>query len=120
MNHSRVGSFTSEQSQPSISMKNVIPGELEIKGSHGMQAHEYPSMLSFIEQGILQPENMIGKRIGLNQVPEALINMDGFQNAGVTINEWAHQYILIFLSGSGCFVRFIIDDHFGNDFAHNF
>jgi len=37
--------------------------ELEILGSHGMQAHKYPEMLKMIIDGKLHPEKLIEKTI---------------------------------------------------------
>ena len=66
-------------------MAKVIAHELEILGSHGMQAHRYGAMLAMIEAGKLSPERLIGERIGLAQSIEALTGMDAFQSLGVTV-----------------------------------
>ena len=36
---------------PRIPMDRVIANELEILGSHGMQAHRYPEMMAMIAAG---------------------------------------------------------------------
>ncbi len=64
---------------------NVIAHELEILGSHGMQAHRYGAMLDMVQTGKLAPEKLIGKRISLEQSIDALMNMDKFEVAGVTV-----------------------------------
>ena len=66
-------------------MDKVIAGELEIIGSHGMQAHAYPEMLSMIESGKLQPQKLIQKTINLDEAPKALMEMDAFKNIGITV-----------------------------------
>ena len=66
-------------------MEKVIAGELEILGSHGMQAHAYPEMLQMIESGKLQPQKLIQQTISLEEVPSELMNMDSFQNHGITV-----------------------------------
>ena len=66
-------------------MGKVIAHELEIYGSHGMQAHRYPDMLAMIQAGKLSPEKLIGKTISLEQSIDALMNMDKFEAAGVTV-----------------------------------
>jgi alcohol dehydrogenase len=63
----------------------IVANELEILGSHGMQAHRYPQMLEMISAGKLHPEKLIGKTIGLDQGPEALVGMDSFNGTGVTV-----------------------------------
>ncbi len=50
-----------------------------------MQAHRYDAMLAMIKSGKLAPEKLIGKRITLEQSIDALMNMDKFEGAGVTV-----------------------------------
>lgn len=83
--HIQVGLLLAEQSTPPIPMAKVIAHELEILGSHGMQAHRYDALLALIEAGKLTPEKLIGRTITLEQSIEALINMDKFEVAGVTV-----------------------------------
>ena len=63
----------------------IIGQEIELFGSHGMQAHRYGAMLEMIERGILDPARLVGDQISLDQAPEALINMDKFQSVGATV-----------------------------------
>jgi len=83
--HVQVGLMLAENSTPAIPMSKVIANELEILGSHGMQAHRYDAMLAMIQSGKLAPEKLIGKRITLEQSIDALMNMDKFEGAGVTV-----------------------------------
>ena len=64
-------------------MDAVIANELEVVGSHGMQAHRYDLMLEMINKGDLTPDALIGRRINLEQSIEALVNMDRFDHTGV-------------------------------------
>ena len=50
-----------------------------------MQAHRYGAMLQMIETGRLAPQRLITRHIGLNEAPQALMEMDRFSGAGVTI-----------------------------------
>ncbi len=87
--HVQVGLMVSDQKHPAIPMNQVIAKELEILGSHGMQAHRYPQMMEMIRTGKLDPEKLVGKTISLEQSLDELINMDKFENTGVTvINEF--------------------------------
>jgi len=70
---------------PPVPMNKVIAHELEIYGSHGMQAHRYDAMLAMVASGALRPEKLIGQRIGLAQSIDALVNMDRFDTQGVTV-----------------------------------
>jgi alcohol dehydrogenase len=83
--HIQVGLMLGEHEKPEILMSRVIAMELEIKGSHGMQAHRYDEMMGMIERGVLRPELLVGKRITLDDAPAALAEMDSFSNHGITI-----------------------------------
>ncbi|MGA4368021.1 zinc-dependent alcohol dehydrogenase family protein [Pantoea ananatis] len=83
--HIQIGLMAGEHSAPPIPMSSVIANELEIIGSHGMQAHRYGDMMNMIAIGKLCPEKLIGRTISLEQSIEALINMDKFESPGVTV-----------------------------------
>jgi alcohol dehydrogenase len=83
--HVQVGLMLGEHATPKIPMSRVIAYELEIKGSHGMQAFRYDPMMRMIERGLLKPELLIGNRISLADAPRALVEMDKFQGTGITV-----------------------------------
>jgi alcohol dehydrogenase len=83
--HIQVGLMAGEHSDPRIPMGKVIGNELEILGSHGMQAHRYDAMLAMIQSAKLAPEKLVGRTISLEQSIDALMNMDKFEGAGVTV-----------------------------------
>ena len=83
--HIQVGLLLADQANPNIPMDIVIGNELEIIGSHGMQAHRYPAMLAMIQSGKLQPEKLVGRTINLEQSIEALTSMDKISLPGVTV-----------------------------------
>jgi len=83
--HIQVGLMTGDHKHPKIPMDKVVANELEIIGSHGMQAFRYTEMFKMIKTGKLKPELLVGKTISLEEAPEALINMDKFTNVGVTV-----------------------------------
>lgn len=74
--HLQVGLLLGDASTPPLPMDVVLAHELEIYGSHGMAAHEYPGMLALIEAGALHPERLIGSVISLDEAPAALMAMD--------------------------------------------
>ena len=74
-----------DQADPPIPMSRVIGWELEIYGSHGMQAHRYDAMLGMIGSGLLSPDRLIGREITLDQSVEALMAMDRFESIGATV-----------------------------------
>jgi alcohol dehydrogenase len=83
--HVQVGLMLAEHAAPALPMGRVIADELEILGSHGMQAHRYGAMLAMIERGRLDPARLVGRRIGLAEAVEALPAMDRFQGVGATV-----------------------------------
>ncbi len=83
--HIQVGLMTGDHKHPKIPMDKVVANELEIMGSHGMQAFRYPAVFDMIQNGKLKPELLVGKTISLEEAPEALINMNKFENTGVTV-----------------------------------
>lgn len=83
--HVQVGLMLAENSTPAIPMSRVIANELEILGSHGMQAYRYDAMLEMMRSGKLAPEKLIGRTITLEQSIDALMTMDRFEGTGVTV-----------------------------------
>jgi alcohol dehydrogenase len=77
--------MTGQHHHPKIPMDRVLADELEVIGSHGMQAYRYPEMMAMIEQKKLVPEKLLGELISLEDSLNALVNMDKFGNAGVTV-----------------------------------
>ncbi|HVY80936.1 MAG TPA: zinc-dependent alcohol dehydrogenase family protein [Steroidobacteraceae bacterium] len=83
--HIQVGLLLAEQSRPALPMDQVLAKELEIIGSHGMQAHRYPAMLEMIRTGRLQPGKLLGRTITLAEAVTALPNMDRDTSLGVKV-----------------------------------
>jgi alcohol dehydrogenase len=68
-----------------LPMDLVIARELEIYGSHGMAARDYPAMLAMVADGTLRPGLLVGEVIALGDVGRALAAMDGLTPAGMTV-----------------------------------
>lgn len=68
-----------------VPMDVVIARELSLLGSHGLAAHAYPAMLDLVATGRLDPARLITRRIGLDDVPEALAAMSASSPTGVTV-----------------------------------
>ena len=83
--HIQVGLMLGDDSTPPVPMGRVISHELEILGSHGMQAHRYGAMFEMIAAGRLKPADLVGRKITLAQSIDALMGMDRFEGAGVTV-----------------------------------
>ena len=83
--HIQVGLMVAENSTRKVPMSKVIANELEIIGSHGMQAYRYDEMLAMIQAKKLSAHKLVGKTITLKQSIDTLMNMDKFEGIGVTI-----------------------------------
>lgn len=83
--HIQVGLLLADQINSPVPMNLVLSKELEIYGSHGMQAWRYPEMIQMITSGKMNPELLIGKTIHLAAAAKALTEMDQFKNEGLTI-----------------------------------
>ena len=83
--HIQVGLMVGDDSRLALPLDRVIADELEILGSHGMQAHRYDEMLAMIRAGKLRPDLLIGKTISLADAVVELPNMNRFTGTGVTV-----------------------------------
>lgn len=83
--HIQIGLMTGDHAHSKVPMDLVLSNELEIYGSHGMQAHRYPPMLEMILDQKLKPNLLINQLISLESAPSFLANMGTNQDSGVTI-----------------------------------
>jgi alcohol dehydrogenase len=83
--HVQVGLLVADQARTALPMDRVVAHELEVYGSHGIQAHRYPAIFEMIAAGKLQPQKLIGRQIHLAEAAEALVQMDTFAGIGVTV-----------------------------------
>ena len=83
--HVQVGIMESGLHNTAIPMNLIIGRELEIVGSHGMQAHKYAEIFGMIVEGRLEPEKLIGKTVSLEEAAVELTNMNSFSGVGVTV-----------------------------------
>ncbi len=83
--HIQVGLMAGKNRDPKVPMHLVIAKELEILGSHGMQAYRYPEMLQMISSGILAPEKLIEGTISLSKAAEELPRMNTTLRRGVLV-----------------------------------
>jgi alcohol dehydrogenase len=83
--HVQVGHLTDEETLPAALVRRVIAGELEIKGSHGLQAHAYPDLFRLIQSGALDPTLLVERTTTLEEAPAALESLQEYRGCGVTI-----------------------------------
>ena len=83
--HVQVGLLLADHANTPVPMSKVIADELEIIGSHGMQAYRYDAMLDMMLSGKLTPKKLLGRTINLQESIDALITMDKSNTVGVTV-----------------------------------
>ena len=81
----QVGLLPPIDGHPRVPMDRVIGWELDVLGSHGMAAADYPPMLALIEAGSLQPQLLIERTIGLDEAAAMLPGFDQATVAGITL-----------------------------------
>lgn len=83
--HVQVGLMLGDDAKAEVPMAKIIAYELEIRGSHGMQAFRYQAMMDMIHTGKLRPELLVGKKYSLEEAPAALMAMDRFEGIGIGV-----------------------------------
>ncbi len=83
--HVQVGLLPPVGGHPRVPMARVIGWELDVLGSHGMAAADYPGMMTLIGQGSLQPQRLVERTIGLDEAAAMLPDLDRWKVAGMTI-----------------------------------
>lgn len=83
--HIQVGLMLGRDADPPVPMGQVIANELQLLGSHGMQAFDYPRMLRMISNGKLNPQIMVSNLISLDEAALLLPQLNDFPGTGVTV-----------------------------------
>lgn len=83
--HVQVGLLPPVDGHPRMPMSRVIGWEIDVLGSHGMAAVDYPGMLALIESGALAPQRLVERVIGLDEAAALLPGFDTASVAGMTI-----------------------------------
>ncbi|MGN8026308.1 zinc-dependent alcohol dehydrogenase family protein [Microbacterium sp. 22242] len=83
--HVQIGLLPPVDGHPRVPMDRVIGWELDLLGSHGMAAADYPAMMTLIERGLLAPQQLIERTIGLEEAAALLPEFDRATVAGMTL-----------------------------------
>ena len=83
--HVQVGLLLGDATPTPLPMDRVIAQELEVYGSHGMAAADYPAMLALIAGGRLDPAALVTRQITLDEAGAALAAMDHPGPPGLTV-----------------------------------
>ncbi|MBT8258092.1 MAG: zinc-dependent alcohol dehydrogenase family protein [Bacteroidia bacterium] len=88
--HIQVGLMTEDHSKIEIPIDRILAHELEIKGSHGMQAFRYEAVFEMMESGLIDPERLVTKTVNLEEAVKLLPEMNEWDQYGmVIINSFA-------------------------------
>jgi alcohol dehydrogenase len=83
--HVQVGLLVDDEKELAVPMARVVAHELEIRGSHGLQAHAYPQMLNDIATGLFDPSKLVGRTVSLREGADLLVSEEAFADVGVTV-----------------------------------
>lgn len=83
--HVQVGLLPNVTGHPAVPMDRVIAWELDVLGSHGMSAVDYPGMLALIEAGTLRPQALVERVVGLADGAALLPSVGEASPVGVTL-----------------------------------
>ena len=83
--HLQLGLLLTPTNTTPMPMARTIAYELDLLGSHGMAAVDYAQMLQLISTGKLNPQQLITKKVKLEEGPELLKNLDKNPSTGVVI-----------------------------------
>ncbi|MDY7083553.1 MAG: alcohol dehydrogenase catalytic domain-containing protein [Actinomycetota bacterium] len=74
--HVQVGLMLGDDARAPLPWDLVVARELQVVGSHGMAAADYPPMLDLVARGRLDPGRLIGSEIPMEAAGVALSGMD--------------------------------------------
>jgi len=83
--HLQLGLLLTPTGTTAMPMARVIAWELDLLGSHGMAAKDYPEMLALVASGLLNPSQLVKREISLEEGAVALAELDKQAVGGITI-----------------------------------
>jgi alcohol dehydrogenase len=83
--HLQLGLMLTPTGLSAIPMARVIAWELDLLGSHGMAAKDYPEMLELVASGALAPDLLVKREISLEEGALALADLANQGSSGITI-----------------------------------
>ena len=83
--HVQVGLLLGADAATALPMDLVVAHELEVLGSHGMAAVDYPAMLDLVRRGELAPAALVSRVVELEQAGAALAALDHPGPPGITV-----------------------------------
>ena len=81
----QVGLLPGVEGHPRVPLERAIAWELDLLGSHGMAASDYPAMMALVADGSLRPDLLLERTIDLAAAAELLPVFDTAPVAGITV-----------------------------------
>ena len=82
--HVQVGLLSADQ-LPVLPLDRVLAWELDILGSHGMSAADYPGMLDLVASGALRPQALLSGAVSLETGAAMLPDAETASPTGITV-----------------------------------
>lgn len=70
---------------PALPLDRVIGWELDVLGSHGMSAADYPAMLDLVASGAVSPQALLGARVGMAEAARLLPLAESAPPVGIAV-----------------------------------
>jgi alcohol dehydrogenase len=83
--HVQVGLLPPVHGHPRVPMSRAIAWELDVLGSHGMAAADYPEMLALVADGALRPQDLVERVVSLDDAARLLPELHAAPRAGMTV-----------------------------------
>jgi alcohol dehydrogenase len=85
--HVQVGLLGGDDASPRVDVGRVLRLELQLLGSHGMPASDYPGLLALVADGTLDPGRLLRDRIPLAEAGPRLVALGrpGAGSGGMTV-----------------------------------
>jgi alcohol dehydrogenase len=83
--HVQVGLLLGDEAASPVPMNLVVARELEVLGSHGMQARLFPGLFELILAGELDPARLVTRTCTLAEGAAALEELESSPSAGITV-----------------------------------
>jgi alcohol dehydrogenase len=82
--HVQVGLMTGDAAHAEVAYDRIVAWELDVLGSHGMAAADYPAMLELVGSGQLDLASLVTRTCSLDDAIDSLVDPDG-DGSGITV-----------------------------------
>jgi len=84
--HVQIGMPSGAHGSPVLPLYELVYArQLQILGTRGLAASRFPALFAMISAGRMDPSRLITGRIALEEAPAAIVAMEGYPRAGVTV-----------------------------------